>query len=291
MPAPTTEDLICPECGLAFGPTKTTEFRLHLLYDCYFTFKYDLQEMRCLFRDCFYTSDVVQDMVNHWLKKHIVRVYKCVLCDHDGHWHMFNDATNNGNDDELGADSSSAADDTNDGSALNATNGNSILKYILNLNESTSQTPQANSNTNASKKDELAMSTQKPVLSARLIGDINKHYFEKHRNQQVALKLIYKCLCKKNTCLSDLDESANDATPSGPDNEPNLNTSASTDCVFDQWKLCKKHIISLLTKSANAINCLHCDKFIYNQNYQTHLRDFHSQTKVFICPICGIVRK
>ena len=40
--------------------------------------------------------------------------------------------------------------------------------------------------------------TDNPIksLSSATLSQMNKHYFEKHRNQPISVKPIYKCSCK-----------------------------------------------------------------------------------------------
>lgn len=86
------QTLICPECGLSFDARHgQAEFRHHLIYDCFFTLKYDAQEMKCAIKGCTYSSDVVNDMIAHWAAKHLVTRYECNLCAKQGVRHIFND--------------------------------------------------------------------------------------------------------------------------------------------------------------------------------------------------------
>lgn len=48
-------------------------------------------------------------------------------------------------------------------------------------------------------------------LSTAVLSQINKHYFEKHRNQPISVKPIYKCSCKTLPNLAEQSLLSNDA--------------------------------------------------------------------------------
>lgn len=126
------------------------------------------------------------------------------------------------------------------------------------------------------KEQQTRPNAIEPIFSSQLKAEISEHQFEKHRNLTIELKLIYKCLCKKRTIVS---------------GENGMTDHDEHECTHDQWKMCRKHIISLLTRSTCSIKCCICDKFLLNQNYQAHMREIHTQEKWLMCPICGIVKK
>ncbi len=113
------------------------------------------------------------------------------------------------------------------------------------------------------------------ILSQTLVSEINHHYFEKHRNQQVLLKLNFKCLCRSITNLNELnDVQTNDFF-------------YNQDCLFSDWKSCRKHIISILAKTITSLNCLICHKVVSNDKYRAHLKTVHNIEKICVCPKCG----
>lgn len=112
------------------------------------------------------------------------------------------------------------------------------------------------------------------ALSQAVISEINRHYFEKHRNQQVLLKLNFKCLCRSITNLNEL-------------NEQNDFNSDGHECLFSEWKSCRKHIISILAKAITSLNCLICHKLVFTDKYKTHLKTVHNIEKICVCPKCG----
>lgn len=127
-------------------------------------------------------------------------------------------------------------------------------------------------------------------IPQNVVSDINKHYSEKHRGSQVALKLVYKCLCKDLTCFSQVGNGSGSNTDlnEGLDNGDG---GVGSECSFTQMKNLRKHIVSLLAKSIVSFNCLMCQKMISNDKYQSHLKSDHGLDKICICPICGLLKK
>jgi hypothetical protein len=125
-----------------------------------------------------------------------------------------------------------------------------------------------------------------------VISDLNKHYAEKHRGSQVALKLAFKCLCKDLTCFSQVGNGSGSNTDlnEGLDNGDGGGNGGG-ECSFTQMKNLRKHIVSLLAKSIVSFNCLMCQKMISNDKYQSHLKSDHGLDKICICPICGLLKK
>jgi len=129
--------LICPECGISFDPkTQLEKFRLHLLYECLFTSKYDCGQIKCFAIDCNYLAES-DSIKSQSTKNNLIS-----------------------NQDDL------------DENELNSSNFES-------------------NNTNNDS-----------ILSSATITEINKHFFEKHRNLKIALKLNYRCSCKVITLFS-----------------------------------------------------------------------------------------
>lgn len=77
------QPFICPECGLSFDP-KTRDghmrYRHHLIYECFFTLKHQVPELKCPIRGCSFSTDVEQQMVAHWSQAHLVKRIECNLC-------------------------------------------------------------------------------------------------------------------------------------------------------------------------------------------------------------------
>ena len=80
---PQQQPLICPECGLSFD-AKSKEgharFRHHLLYECLFTLKHQVAELKCAIRGCSFSTESEQQMVAHWSQAHLVKRFECNLC-------------------------------------------------------------------------------------------------------------------------------------------------------------------------------------------------------------------
>lgn len=69
-PLASLEPLVCPECGLSFNSrTQSEKFRLHLIYGCMFTMKYDCGQIKC--PGCSIICDSVNEFVQHWSKTHV----------------------------------------------------------------------------------------------------------------------------------------------------------------------------------------------------------------------------
>ena len=114
------------------------------------------------------------------------------------------------------------------------------------------------------------------TLNTSTISQINKHYFEKHRNQPVSLKLIYKCQCKSMPNLAE---------------QNSLGSDANRECLSTKLEIIQKHCFNIVAKSINSISCLLCKKLTTLDEYQIHMNLVHSKEKFYICPICGIVKK
>jgi hypothetical protein len=114
-----------------------------------------------------------------------------------------------------------------------------------------------------------------PILSQTVISEINRHYFDKHRNQQVLLKLNFKCLCRSITNLDELN------------NEQTSDLNHNQECLFSEWKSCRKHIINILAKTITSLNCLICHKLVFSDKYKVHLKTVHNIEKICVCPKCG----
>jgi len=171
--------LICPECGISFDPkTQLEKFRLHLLYECLFTSKYDCGQIKCFAIDCNYLAESVNDFVIHWSKFHIKNEHLCDLCDKKGLKVVFESE-------------SSVNTQINDSIKSQSTKNNLISNQDdLDENELNSSNFESNNTNNDS------------ILSSATITEINKHFFEKHRNLKIALKLNYRCSCKVITLFS-----------------------------------------------------------------------------------------
>ena len=88
-----SSELVCPECGLSFSSrTQSEKFRLHLLYECMFTMKYDCGQIKC--PSCSVINDSVNEFVQHWSKTHVKIKHECKLCDEMGERFIFNEETN-----------------------------------------------------------------------------------------------------------------------------------------------------------------------------------------------------
>ncbi len=242
--------LICPECGITFdSKTQQENFRLHLVYECLFTSKYDCGQIKCSAHKCNYIAQSVNDFVAHWSKIHIKNEHQCDLCDKKGIKYVFENQASN-----IQTDSNNK--------------NTPIMKTIMNHQDqdcvdSQTNTPETNI-------------YNEPILSSSTISEINKHFFEKHRNLQVSLKLVYRCSCKTSTNLNE--------------NQMN-NATSSFECEHITWKGCHKHIISLIARTLASISCLICNTSVPNNEYQAHLKTMHNLEKICMCPICGILNE
>ena len=224
--------LICPECGLSFDPsTQAENFRTHLIHECFFNTKYDYGQVKCPSKSCNLISESSAEFVSHWSKCHLIKQHLCDLCEKSGTRYAFRDEGN-----EHSSDISSKA--------------SNAVKQIL--------------------KDEEGLGPEiaEPTLSPSTIAEINKHFFEKHRNMQVTLKLIYRCTCKSE--------------------DKEMGGEIET-CVHTSWKACYKHILNLMSISISTTSCIVCKKQISSEQYPAHLKDEHQLEKVCICPFCGVL--
>lgn len=94
----TYQPLICPECGLSFD-AKTRDghvrFRHHLIYECFFTLKHQVSELKCAIRSCSFSTDAEQQMVAHWSQSHLLKRLECCLCaSQSGVRYAFDDVKN-----------------------------------------------------------------------------------------------------------------------------------------------------------------------------------------------------
>lgn len=112
-----------------------------------------------------------------------------------------------------------------------------------------------------------------------LIGDLQKHYFHKHRNEKISLKTSFKCLCKQMTKLDQLQ------------NESKDDNNNKEECLFKEWDNCKKHILQQIFKANNSIECYLCNKLIWNKLYNNHMKQVHANEAFYICPQCGPVKR
>lgn len=240
--------LICPECGLTFDSvTEMDNFRLHLIHDCLFLSKYDSAQIKCPALRCNAVFDNLQDTVAHWSSKHLLRLHQCSLCEKEGVYFIFDEpssSNSNGGGEPLYPNS----------------NDSQLLRQLLDVNNDDSN------QANPSKGD-----TQ---MSQELIREINKHHYEKHRDQKVLLKLIFKCQCKSETSSSPMVMDDNGSF-------------LSDECLFYEWKSCRKHIIGLLAKSINSLSCLICKELVEHEEYKEHLKQSHHIEKILVCPKCG----
>lgn len=112
------------------------------------------------------------------------------------------------------------------------------------------------------------------------------HFFEKHRNQQVSLKLGYSCMCKSND--SSIDNTFEKETNSDSNGTLSKN---DKDCFHSSWKSCHSHIISIIHRILANMKCLKCNKLVPNDKYQLHLKTEHQIEKLVVCPLCGVLDK
>jgi hypothetical protein len=118
--------------------------------------------------------------------------------------------------------------------------------------------------------------------------EINRHFFEKHRNQQVSLKVVYNCMCNK-TCI---ESHLNDQQQESQQNDPNqIDKLAKIACSHDSWKSCQSHINSIMQRSLQSTTCFKCKKIIENENYHIHLKTAHNLVKILVCPLCGVLNE
>ena len=245
--------LVCPECGLSFNSTTQAEkFRLHLLYGCLFTMKYDCGQIKCPI--CPFICDSVNKFLRHWSKNHVRNQHECALCEKTGKKFIFREDSGL-SESYLSPSSSGSSSESADKQKLS----NSDFK------------PSADD-------DQLLNEDDLVEQSPSSISDINKHYFEKHRNQPVALKLVYRCMCK--SPKSGLTHA--DARPDASLGESSVN------CFHSSWKSCHNHIISIIHRTLGSLNCLICNRLVPNEKYITHLNTLHSLDKISMCPICGV---
>ena len=164
----------------------------------------------------------------HWAKCHLVKQHLCDLCEKAGVRYVFEEEGNQ---------------TWTEGGEMQQQRASSTFKQIL--------------------ADEEGIEFTDPILSPGTIAEINRHFFEKHRNMQVTLKLIYRCMCATGTDT----------------------------CTHTNWKSCHKHILSLMSKSISTIDCLICNQQFSVEEYSDHIKEAHQLEKITTCPICGILEK
>jgi hypothetical protein len=270
-PALLSSPLICPRCGLAFDSrTQTNNFKLHIIYDCQLLVHYDFDLFKCPMKNCNFFTESNLDFTSHWFNKHVVKQHLCEFCNNNGVFHLFHEINPN---------------------TQSVPNNDPIFTAKIN-------------------NDSNNYSNNKTVLSTNLLSEINTHYFEKHRNQNVSLKLVYKCLCRDliNPNLNDfhrdsflVDDSSTLSSTSNTNGDcisdaiSNCLADQHSDCCFySDIKSCKQHISSFVAhKYANSIKCLFCKKSILIETYHKHMIEAHNDEKdsFFVCPICGLVKK
>jgi hypothetical protein len=276
---------VCPECGLTYSNSYL--FRLHLIYDCQFTTKYECGQFICPFLKCNSTFYNLKDAIAHCSVTHVFKEYQCDLCHMNGIQHLFTQNSSNPQafekfnrhvkqhfHDELHSNQYNCSGST----GQEATEfRSSILKQILSSSLHEDRVVSSIKPTtfpvvfNSSEESTVQSNS---FLNSDVLDQVNKHYFEKHRNEEVALKLVYKCLCKTDQCIK---------TGSAESNSNEC-------CVFSNWKTCCQHISSLLVQSMNNIKCFICKKMISNGSYQEHMNIYHKKEKFFICPLCGVIK-
>lgn len=247
-----TPILVCPECGLSFSSetqSDITKFRLHLIYGCLFTMKYDCGQIKC--PNCPVISDSVNHFVNHWSRAHVKNQHQCDLCDKQGKEFIIKDETSN-----------QPLSPTELCTEHTYKQSNKVFKLNLNGDDSTNCDMKNSNDSNLSD-----------------VSDINKHYFEKHKNQEISLKLAFNCMCKND------DSSLNDT------NEISHSNIIEKKCLHSTWKSCHNHIISLMHRTIASLTCFFCQKLIPNEKYSSHLKTSHNIDKINICPICGVLKE
>jgi hypothetical protein len=244
-PPPLNSDnmLICPECGLCFdGKRQANAFRMHLIYECLFTIKYKPPQVKCYSQACDLLFENVDEAAAHWCHDHILKLHQCGLCDRKGLEFFFN---------ETASMSSQSQSQSNLTISSNTEDTSSILKNIL----------------DSSSDNNNLTNLNRHQLSASIVSQINKHYFEKHRNQPISLKLIYKCQCKVNQ-----------------------SSDTNRECLSTRLEIVQKHSVNLVTKAINTISCLLCRRLVAHEEYQSHMSLIHAKERFCICPMCGFVR-
>jgi hypothetical protein len=284
-----TMTLMCPQCGLSFeSRTQWNQFKLHLLYECQVTINFDLGVFKCPVKSCAFYSELASDFSAHWLNKHVTKQHQCELCEINGFIYVFDEEKAKSVAPKNGGPATNGSD--------NATSNEIPSSFLYNIINQ----PQQNGHLGENGASAAMRSADTPVISTQLLADINKHYFEKHRNEHVRLKVSYRCSCQDLCTESDFlrDSFVSDANVEANKNESNgtgeAAGSAMPDCWFSDWKDCKKHVLSFVTHHyTNFIKCLFCRKSILAENYQMHMRYAHVNEKdsFFICPICGFVKK
>jgi hypothetical protein len=77
--------LICPECGLSFdGKTQANTFRMHLIYECMFSIKYNPPQIKCPSSFCDQLFDTIDETAVHWMASHVLKLHQCDLCEKKG---------------------------------------------------------------------------------------------------------------------------------------------------------------------------------------------------------------
>lgn len=77
--------LICPECGMSFDSrTQANSFRMHLIYECLFSIKYNPPQIKCPSSLCESLFDTLDETATHWMTSHVLKLQQCELCERKG---------------------------------------------------------------------------------------------------------------------------------------------------------------------------------------------------------------
>lgn len=250
---------------------------------------FDLNLFKCPLKECLFVSESVSEFASHWLNKHVVRHHECLICEQQlGIKFTF---------EEESIEVCAKANGNNSASfeipqQLQQSYANSIPLSIVNQDASTEQNEGVMTNRWHNQSPNLSMNitdSPPPAISNRLLTEINRHYFEHHRNLAVRLKVVYRCQCAELTSESCGNEFDKDSFLIDKDSSGSFGS-----CTFTDWRLCKKHVLYFVTnKYANFLKCLFCKKNVIAESFQMHLSQAHPNDKdsFFVCPICGFVKK
>lgn len=174
-----------------------------------------------------------------------------------------------------------------------------ILKYVINTREH-------HSNRATLNEDRL--------LSDGLVAHVNQHMLDVHLGQMPELKLVYKCLCKRMTISKNatmnrsaqqqFNGTSSDADPSSQHQQQqqlfNEDELELDECVHDEWKMCRVHIVAASSQPIYSIRCPKCQLILVHKDFKSLINDYGEHIKThqvnenesfFLCPICGIVTK
>jgi hypothetical protein len=85
MPSNDINILICPECGMSFDSrTQANSFRMHLIYECLFSIKYNPPQIKCPSSLCEHLFDTLDETAIHWMTSHVLKLQQCELCERKG---------------------------------------------------------------------------------------------------------------------------------------------------------------------------------------------------------------